>query len=103
MNINKIIIKTCIVLFILYLSINVASAVNMTERSTNCAAILDYEGITTLVGSLMLMIFGFSFIIYALELKNPPMILFGIGVIIVGFAGLLMGNYIFAVIFNALC
>ena len=98
MKINRILIIIFIVL-----SINVVSAVNMSERTTNCVAILDYEGITTLVGSLMLMILGFSIIIHSLKIENPTLILLGIFTVIIGFGTLIMGNYLFAVIFNALC
>jgi len=92
-----------LILFIVFLSVNSSSAVNMTERTTNCEKILDYEGITTIVGSLMLMILGFSIILHSLKVENPSLILLGIITTIIGFGTLIMGNYLFAIIFNALC
>lgn len=91
-------------LIIIYiLSIGGVSAVNATEaKKSNCDAIDEYEVITTTVGSLMLMIFGFTFIIYFTKI-HPAAILVGIITIIIGFGGLLLGNYAFAMIFGLLC
>lgn len=75
----------------------------MTDRNSNCNAILNYEGITTLVGGLGLMIFGFSLVLYSLRVENPGLILLGIISVIIGFAALLFGNYIFSAIHSVLC
>jgi len=102
MNKYKLIYKILMIL-ILFLFIDNVSAVNMTERSANCVAILDYEGITTLVGGLGLMILGFSLIVHSLRVENPTLILLGIFTVIIGFGSLILGNYIFSAIHSVLC
>lgn len=92
-----------IVVVILILFTNIVSAVNMTERIANCNSILNYEGITTIVGSLSLMILGFSIILHSLRVENPKLIVLGIFTAIIGFSGLVLGNYIFYVLFEHLC
>jgi len=92
-----------VIIIILILSVVSVSAVNMTERTSNCVSILNYEGITTLVGSLMLLIFGIMIVVNALKEEDPNMIVFGIVTVIIGFGGLLFGNYIFSIIHSVLC
>jgi hypothetical protein len=92
------------ILLFLFIFIVPVYATNATVvRDTNCTSILSYEGITTLVGSLMLIILGISIIIHSLKIENPTLILFGITTTIIGFGSLIMGNYLFSVIFNTLC
>ncbi len=103
MNGRNITIYIFSLLLILFFLVNNVSAVNMTDRNSNCNALLNYEGITTLVGGLGLMIFGFAIVLYSIKIENPGLILLGIITVIIGFASLLFGNYIFSAIHSVLC
>jgi hypothetical protein len=57
---------------------------------------------TVIVFSLAIMVLGFGIVLYGFNRQKAPMIALGISTAVIGFAMLLLGNYIITAIVNAL-
>lgn len=73
------------------------------SKAVSCGGITSYESTVMGIFGLALMIFGFVFVLYSLKMQNYIAITSGILTVIIGFAMLLLGNYILNSIFGALC
>jgi hypothetical protein len=72
-------------------------------RASTCGSLMTYESAIMSIFGLALMILGFAVVLFSLKNQNGAAILSGIMTMIIGFAMLILGNYILYAIFGALC
>lgn len=74
-----------------------------TTKTISCGFISNYESSAIIIFSISLMIFGFIFVLNSFKSQNYTLIVSGIMVVVIGFAILLLGNYLLSAIFTSLC